>query len=98
MAQWLCPPLGQTLELQGKLTSDVFKSLIITVSRCDQTVDPNCMSDAAVNSLQASLGKFELDLFVVTTQINPSSVDSYKTFYIDDRSYFYFTKNFASRG
>lgn len=32
--QWLCPPTGQEIPLQGKFTSDTFQFSEITVSKC----------------------------------------------------------------
>ena len=31
-SQWLCPPIGQVLPLQGKYTSDIFKFAQIVIS------------------------------------------------------------------
>jgi hypothetical protein len=98
MEDWLCPPLGQSLELQGKFSSNIFKRLSLYIYYCDQGVDPNCIGDAALGSLETDLGSFSLRFFVVSTQVNPNSVENYTTYYIDDRNDIEFTSAFAAMG
>jgi len=39
LQKWICPVPGQTIELQGKFTSDVFKYIKVSASTCTGTVN-----------------------------------------------------------
>ena len=95
MNQWLCPELNSTFEVQGKLSSQIWKRLTLKVNYCNSSTTTGCAGDAAVSALQSSLGAFELKFFVVTTQINAASDQNHVSYYMDDRNIFEFTTTFG---
>lgn len=78
----LCPPTNISLKIQGKVTSEIYKRLTISVKKCNSTLSPNCASDAEVQTLQDSLGYFGLTVLLVNTQLNPSLSTGYKQYYL----------------
>ena len=60
METWLCPPLGHTLNLQGKYSSSIFRRLSLNVEYCDPFIDANCLDATNITDLMNSNGPFEL--------------------------------------
>lgn len=79
--QKLCPAIGQQTTLKGKVTSDVFKRFKVTISRCNNTVDPTCISDAMFNSMEAAMNQWMVGIPIINYLLNPSQ-EEYKDFYI----------------
>ena len=88
----LCPQLGQQVEVKGKVTSSLYSQLKITVTRCNNTIDPTCMSDAAFNTLETTMKKFTFAFPIFNTMLNPDQQE-YKTFFVEDRNRFSFSSS-----
>jgi hypothetical protein len=78
----LCPPTNISLNIKGKVTSDIYKRLTISVKKCNSSLKPNCASDGEVEALQNTLGYFGLTVLLVNTQLNPSMSTGYKQYYL----------------
>lgn len=73
MSQMLCPPLGQQLKVMGKKTSDTYARFRISVERCNDSIDPGCITNAEFVALQASSTEFSIALPMINIKINPSN-------------------------
>ena len=83
MSTALCPKIGQTIKLQGKMSSPVASFLHIDVKRCNYTVDPNCVNDTIYADIEASVGDFMIFVPFVNTIINPGNKE-FKKYYLED--------------
>ena len=86
----LCPALNQLVEVRGKVTSPFYSQFKITVSRCNSTLDPTCMSDSTFNALETNMKRFTFAIPFFETLLNPSK-EVYKSFYAEDRNRFTFS-------
>ena len=83
MSGALCPPLGHTFTVEGKLSGASYKHFKLTINRCNPTTDPTCLNDATFAALEASKGYFTLAIPSINTNINSDST-TYKEFYVAD--------------
>jgi hypothetical protein len=44
-----------TIHLQGKLTSDIFSALTLTISKCNSAVHGNCVSDGKIDGIESKI-------------------------------------------
>ena len=74
-SQWLCPPKGQEIPLQGKFTSQNFKFAQIVVSACtNNSLYPNttCRSTSDVSSLVSAFGgELTFNFYFINPVLNP---------------------------
>lgn len=90
--QWLCPSINQSIALQGKFTSNIFKFAQITVNTCsNSSLFPNttCHSTAQLANFLQSKGQFTFNYYFVNPVLNPSDKDPV-TYYLEDTNYFAF--------
>lgn len=66
----LCPTLNTKFQVGGRITSDLFSTFVLQVSKCNATANPRCASDAQIAAIQAQLGYFTIGLPMVNTLIN----------------------------
>lgn len=71
MSKGLCPLLDYNFKVKGKVTSDIFSQIRVTVSRCNSTLDPYCMNDTQFGAIEAFVKQFTLVVPLITTYINP---------------------------
>ena len=81
MSQALCPPLGHTFNLRGKISSSRMDQFRITISRCNSAIDPTCANDTTFASIQSQVNQFTFALGMVNVGLNPESAN-YKNFYV----------------
>jgi len=90
----LCPPLNQTFDIEGSLTSPAFKSFKLVLQRCDSSIRKTCKSEDEYQTfLQNNYNYFIISIAVFNTLINPDSSSNYKSYYVEDRNYFLFNPN-----
>lgn len=73
MSNMLCPPLNYELTLLGKKTSDTFARFRVAIEKCNDTIDPGCISAADFAALEAQMTEFSIALPLINTKINPSN-------------------------
>ena len=89
----LCPTLNQQVTVKGKLTSSLYTQFKVTITRCNNTVDPTCMSDADFTTLQTNMGgKFTFAFPIFNTMLNPDE-QVYRTYFLDDRNRYSFSSS-----
>lgn len=90
--QWLCPPLGTVIPLQGKFTSDSFKYAQLVISECtDNVLYPNttCKSGTDITDFLSSNGQFTISIYLINPVLNPGD-PSFINYYLEDSNYFSF--------
>ena len=97
MSGALCPPLGHTFTVEGKISDSLYKQFKILVNRCNTTADPSCMNDTIFAGVEAALGQFVFVVPLINTNINSES-STYKEFYIADQNYFRFSSQLGIHG
>lgn len=66
-SQWICPAPGQTIELQGKFSSDIFKYIKVSVAACTGTVNgQGCRSAAEITNILTANDYFNLNYYFVS--------------------------------
>ena len=88
IANGLCPNIGQPLTAKGKLTSDLYISLVIEVKRCNSTLDATCASDAVYAAHLAAITRFQLTIPIIKQAINSGNKE-YKEFITEDHLFFF---------
>ena len=83
MSGALCPPIGHTFTVEGKLSGASYKHFKIIINRCKAATDPTCMSDAVYAAVESNVGYFTLAIPSINTNINSDST-TYKEVYIAD--------------
>lgn len=86
----LCPPIGTNLAVQGRVTSNIFSRFMVSVSKCNSTLNLKCAPAAMMTAIQQEMGFFQLGMPMVTLLINPGDQD-YVKYYVEDSNVFYFT-------
>lgn len=86
---WLCPPIGTVLELQGKYSSAVYTQTEIHLNICSNATDPArpCAPIEEINNYINTYNYFTL--YHVNSVVNADQPD-YITYFLEDRSYFSF--------
>lgn len=82
--QWLCPPSGQILPLQGKYTSDTFKFAQIVISKCTNNVlypGTTCKSSTEVDNFLIENSQFTFNIYFVNPVINAGN-PSFLSYYL----------------
>lgn len=69
LSQWLCPVPNQTISLQGKYTSNIFKYIKISVSQC---TGADCYDSATIAAFQAANDYFTLSYYYVSMNVQLS--------------------------
>ena len=69
----LCPQAGQTFNLQGVTTSELTRILSVNITRCNSTTDPTCLNDTIYAGIEATVGKFMVNIAFLSNNINPGS-------------------------
>lgn len=65
----------------GKKTSDTYARFRIAVEKCNNTIDPGCLSPADFATLESQQSEFSIALPMINTKINPSN-SVYKSVYL----------------
>ena len=91
--KWKCPPIGYTLRVGGRITSDVSASFGVYLSKCNSTVEPNCTSD----SILATQSDLSLVMPTINSILNPSEKE-YRKIFIEDNNYFTFSAGLTAEG
>lgn len=97
MNTWLCPPLGSSYELFGKISDPRNQVIGFTVLPCNNATDPSrtCQSQAAVDALfAANANSLYFTYYFINSVINADSVD-YIDYYLEDKNYAVFGANIA---
>ena len=69
----LCPQIGQTFTIQGVATSEIFKTLNLNITRCNSTTDPTCINDTMYAGIEATVGRFMVNIAFLSNNVNPGS-------------------------
>lgn len=76
IAFWMCPPLGASFDIYGKLTSENFQQISILVYPCNNATDPSrpCASQSEIDALFAANGNnLYFTYYFINTVINPDN-------------------------
>jgi len=92
-----CPPLNHTFKVKGKASSDSFIQFRIVISRCNWTIDANCINDTEFAFYEQTYGSFIVDVPLVQTSINADNYKS-KSLYYEDQNYFTFNSQLGIEG
>jgi hypothetical protein len=92
LAQWLCPVVNQTIDLQGKFSSRTFKLMKIGVSKCTGS---NCATDAEIQAHITSYKTFKVVFYYTKTVLNPESMEP-TSMTLDDSVYLQFSLTLGS--
>lgn len=77
----LCPPLGQTFQIGGRVTSQIYKQMSINVLPCNSTTTANCANSSILSAAQAALGGiFTLSFPVISTIVNANNQNYLQTY------------------
>ena len=87
--------IGQKINLNGKVTSDLYSRFKLTISRCNATADPTCVSDSTFNMMESMMNQWMVGIPFINYRLNPSKED-YKSFFIEDRNRFSFSSNLGT--
>lgn len=83
--------MGQTVELQGKFSSDLFKYMRITVSNCSGTVNGfGCRTAQEIQDFNDAHEMFEFNYYFINTLVNYQQVTPIIN-YLDDITHFTFS-------
>ena len=83
-SQWLCPPTGTILPVQGKFTSQVFKYAQLTISQCTaNSLYPGttCKTSSDISSFITNNGQFTANIYFINPVINPAD-NNYISYYL----------------
>jgi hypothetical protein len=50
-SSWLCPPKNAIINLQGKISTDIYSVLTLTISKCNTTLHANCVPNAKIAAI-----------------------------------------------
>lgn len=89
LTEGLCPSIGQKFEVQGKISSDLFKQFRVGIRRCNATTNPSCAPDVNFTMVESMIKQFTLVSAIINLNINPGN-EEYKTFYFEDKNHFTF--------
>ncbi|EAR89543.2 transmembrane protein, putative (macronuclear) [Tetrahymena thermophila SB210] len=96
---FLCPVLGQKMQLQGMWGSDVFQYIEVQVEPCVSPNDPNqkwnpvCATQEEVQEQTKKLGFHGINFYHSNYVLNADQPTNYFTPYINDKLYFMFVPN-----
>ncbi|KAL4502399.1 hypothetical protein ABPG72_011986 [Tetrahymena utriculariae] len=96
---FLCPVLGQKMQLQGMWGSDTFQYIEVQVEPCVSPNDPNqkwnpiCATNDEVQEQTRKLGFHGMNFYHSNYVLNADQPTDYFTPYINDKLYFMFVPN-----
>lgn len=90
--QWLCPPTGTVIPMQGKFTSNTFKYAQLVISQCtNNSLYPGttCKTATDVANFVKTNGPFTVNIYFINPVINPGEKE-FVSYYLEDSNYFAF--------
>jgi hypothetical protein len=72
--QWLCPPVGTVIPIQGKFTSPTFKFGQLVISECTNNAlypGTTCKSSSDILDFLESSGQFSVNIYFINPVLNP---------------------------
>lgn len=94
LSHWLCPTANQSIELQGKFSSNTFKLLKVGVSKCTGT---DCFTDAELQAHLATYKAFKVIFYYTKSVLNPEYLNPVSVT-LDDSVYLQFSLTLGSTG
>lgn len=97
MSAWLCIPLNVNLTVSGKYSSDIQRSIDITVSKCtNKTNDTRpCASEEDIEAFLSANNQLFITPFFTNPLINPQNAD-YLSSYLEDKYYVMIGPNYGA--
>ena len=94
VSTWLCVPLDQEYDIQGKYSSEVSKSIEVSISKCTNSSDyaTPCATETQIEELFSRETRFYYTIYFINPLINADSQD-HLSYYLEDSNYIIFSKH-----